>query len=276
MERDLSEVERIEIELLLEGIYRHYGFDFRDYSMSTLRRRIWHRVRAEGLSTVSGLQEKVLHDPRVMDRLFADFTIHVTEMFRDPTFFLAFREQAVPLLRELPFIRIWHAGCSTGEEVYSMAILLHEEGLLKKTRIYATDLNDAVLRHAKKGKFSLDKMKLYTANYFRSGGKNAFSEYYSAHREYAQFHSFLTEPAVFAQHNLATDHSFNEFQVIICRNVLIYFNSGLQSRVHRLFYDSLSMGGLLGLGGRETISLTEYAGCYDSISEAKRLYRKIR
>jgi chemotaxis protein methyltransferase CheR len=269
-----NELEDIEIELFLEGIYRHYGFDFRNYTKSTIRRRIWHRIQAEGLSTISGLQEKVLHNEQMMDKLFSDFTIHVTEMFRDPHFFETFRTRAVPFLKSLPFIRVWHAGCSTGEEVYSMAILLYEEDLLGKTRIYATDLNDAVLKRAKTGKFPLNKMKAYTSNYLRAGGKRAFSEYYTVEGDFAHFHPFLTDHVVFAQHNLATDHSFNEFQVIICRNVLIYFNSVLQARVLRLFCESLSGGGILGLGNKETIS--HYGDCYEVIDSAERLYRKIR
>jgi chemotaxis protein methyltransferase CheR len=249
-------------------------YDFRDYTASTIRRRIWHRVRIEGLQSISELQHKVLHDRSMMEKLFNDFTIHVTEMFRDPPFFLAIRKLVVPLLRQLPFIRIWHAGCSTGEEVYSMAILLHEEELLGKTRIYATDLNDQTLLNAKSGKFQLNKMKSYTSNYLQAGGKRAFSEYYKVQDSAAQFHPFLTEQVVFAQHNLATDHSFNEFNAIICRNVLIYFNHDLQERVQRLIFESLSPGGILGLGSKENLGVVPQQWGYTKLDAASRLYRK--
>lgn len=271
---ECSELERIEIKLLLEGIYRHYGFDFRNYAFSSIRRRIWYRIRAERLTTISGLQEKVLHDPRMMEKLFNDFSINVTEMFRNPGFFKVFRERVVPLLRTYPYIRIWHAGCSSGEEVYSMAVLLHEEGLYKKTRIYATDFNENILKKAKQGTFPLERMQLYTKNYLQSGGQKAFSEYYTAHHDHVVFHPFLTENVVFAQHNLVTDGSFNEFHVIICRNVLIYFDRDLQDRVHRLFYDSLSDGGFLGLGNREGVAFTRYADNYEEIDAVEKLYRK--
>src|SRR5512132_3148531 len=174
------DLELIEIQLLTEGIYRHYGFDFRDYSLPSLRRRIWKRVYAEGLSTISGLQEKVLHDASCMERLLLDLSINTTAMFRDPTFYLAFRQKVVPMLRTYPFVRIWHAGCSTGEEVYSMAILLEEEGLYDRCRIYATDINDVVLTRAREGIYALDRMQEYTQNYLKAGGRRSFSEYYTA------------------------------------------------------------------------------------------------
>lgn len=271
-----NEREVIEIELLLEGIYRFYGFDFRNYALSSIRRRILHRLRAERLGSISALQEKVLHDPRYLELLIEDFSINVTEMFRDPSFFLSFRTRIVPLLRELPSLRIWHAGCSTGEEVYSMAILLHEEGLYDKTLLYATDLNERVLKQAESGLCSLKKMQTYTKNYWMAGGTKAFSEYYRALDDHVKFHPFLQENIVFAQHNLATDRSFNEFHVIICRNVMIYFDESLQNRVHNLFYDSLSLSGFLGLGSREGIAFTNHARCYEEFDAAEKLYRKIK
>lgn len=270
------ERERIEIELLLEGFYGYYGFDFRNYAFSSIRRRIWHRIRAEGLATISALQEKVLHHPHILERLVADFSIHVTEMFRDPSFFLAFRRKAVPLLRAHPYIRIWHAGCSTGEEVLSMAILLQEEGLYHKTRIYATDMNEKVLERAKLAVFPLEKMQLYTKNYLAAGGQKAFSEYYTAQADEVQFHPALIDNVVFAQHNLVTDRSFNEFHVIICRNVMIYFDGQLQNRVHHLFYESLCPGGLFALGNREGVRFTSHANCYEELDAAERIYLKIR
>ncbi len=271
-----EELEKIEIDLLLEGIYRVYGHDFRNYTFSSIRRRIKHRMRIENLQTISGLQEAVLHDPKTMDKLFTDFSINVTEMFRDPRFFLSFRTSVVPLLRELPFIRIWHAGCSTGQEVFSMAILLYEEGLLQKTRIYGTDLNEHALIKAKGGSFPIEKMQLYTKNYIQAGGKRAFSEYYTVKQGTVLFKPFLKEYMVFAQHNLVTDRSFNEFHVIICRNVMIYFNESLQNHVHELIYGSLCPHGFLGLGDKEGVAFTAYANCYEEVDGMEKLYRKVR
>lgn len=269
-------LERIEIELLIEGIYRYYGFDFRSYSFPFIQRRIWHRIHAEKLNSVSGLQEKVFHDPAVMKRIFADFSINVTEMFRDPSFFLAFRTKIIPQLRDYPLIRIWHAGCSIGKEVYSMAILLHEEGLFDKTKIYSTDMNSSVLEKAKGGVYPLDRMQTYTKNYLAAGGTRAFSEYYTVKQDQVVFHPFLRENVIFAQHNLATDQSFNEFHIIICRNVMIYFDKSLQSRVHQLFYESLSLSGFLGLGNREGIRYTRYADKYEDFDSAEKWYRRVK
>jgi chemotaxis protein methyltransferase CheR len=270
-----TELEQLEIELLLEAIFRHYGFDFRSYAFSSIRRRIWKRINAEELPNVTSLQERVLHDPRVMERLLLDLSINVTAMYRDPGFYRAFREQVVPLLRTYPFIRVWHAGCSTGEEVYSMAILLEEEGLLGKSRLYATDINEVVLQQARAGIFPLDRMQEYTENYIKAGGKRAFSEYYVAKYDGALFNPSLTEHVVFSQHNLVTDRSFSEFNVILCRNVLIYFDRSLQAKVHKLFYDSLVNFGILGLGGKESLKFSQYEDCYEQISSEK-IYRKVR
>ena len=188
-----------------------------------------------------------------MERLLLDLSINVTAMFRDPAFYVAFREKVVPLLRTYPFTRIWEAGCSTGEEVYSLAILLQEEEVYDRTRIYATDINESVLERAQAGVFPLDKMREYTQNYIKAGGKRAFSEYYLAKYDGAQFQRSLVENVVFAQHNLVSDRSFNEFNVIVCRNVMIYFDRALQDRVHRLFYESLVTFGVLALGRKESI-----------------------
>ncbi|KEO82401.1 CheR family methyltransferase [Tumebacillus flagellatus] len=273
---EITEVEQIELQLLMEGIYRLQGFDFKNYSLPFLRRRIQHRMNAEKLPTISALQEKVLHDPLMMERLLNDFSVNVTEMFRDPSFFQAFRQRVVPILRDYPYIRIWHAGCSTGEEVYSMAILLHEEGLYHKARLYATDMSERSLKRAESGQFPLQRMQLYTKNYLQAGGTKAFSEYYSAIHETVEFHPFLRENLVFAQHNLVTDRSFNEFHVIVCRNVMIYFDKSLQNRVHRLFYDSLSSGGILALGSREGLALTTLASRYEEVDGLEKLFRKIK
>ncbi len=275
-EQEKLELEALEIRLLTEGIYEHYGFDFRDYSMPSLKRRVWKRIYAEGLSTISGLQEKVLHEPASMERLLLDLSINTTAMFRDPTFYLTFREKVVPNLRTYPFVRIWHAGCSTGEEVYSMAILLQEEGLYDRCRIYATDINEAVLQRAKEGIFPLNTMQENTSNYIAAGGKGTFSEYYTARYDYAIFRPALRENVVFAQHNLVTDASFNVFNVIFCRNVLIYFNNVLQDRVQKLFLDSMEMFGILGLGKKETINHTSVADSYEVIDAEERLYRRVR
>nr|WP_269846500.1 protein-glutamate O-methyltransferase CheR [Paenibacillus roseus] len=261
--------------MLLEAIFRMYGYDFRNYAFSSMRRRIWHRVHAERLPTISSLQEQVLHDRSCMDRLLSDMTIHVTEMYRDPEMFLAFRQKVVPLLRTYPFIRIWHAGCSSGEEVYSMAILLHEEGLYNKARIYATDTSGEILERAKSGVFPLERMQLYTRNYMEAGGKTSFSNYYTAKYDSVIFNSDFKRNIVFAQHNLVTDSSFNEFNVILCRNVMIYFNKKLQDHVHKLLYDSLSPLGVLALGTKESINFTPYADAYEELDMHNRLYRKV-
>src|SRR5881392_771913 len=275
-EQQKLELEAIEIKLLAEGIYQHYGFDFRDYSQPSLKRRIFKRIYAEGLSTVSGLLEKVLHDPACMERLLLDLSINTTSMFRDPTFYLAFRQKIVPLLRTYPFVRIWHAGCSTGEEVYSMAILLQEEGLYERCRIYATDINEAVLQKAKAGIFPLATMQENTSNYIAAGGAGTFSDYYTARYDHAIFRPSLRENVIFAQHNLVTDASFNHFNVIFCRNVLIYFNNALQDRVQDLFLQSMEMFGILGLGKKETIRYSAVSEHYDDIDREERLYRRGR
>src|SRR6266513_2937505 len=260
-----DELERLEIQLLLEAIVRRYGFDFREYAPASLKRRLWRRIHAEKLTTVSGLQERVLHDPAAMERLLLDLSINVTAMFRDPLFYSAFREKVIPLLRTYPFVRIWHAGCSTGEEVYSMAILLEEAGLYDRTRLYATDINDVVLQQARRGIFPLDRMQEYTDNYIRAGGQRSFSEYYTAMYDGALFSPALTRNVVFSQHNLVTDRSFSEFNVIFCRNVLIYFDRTLQDRVHSLFYESLVMFGILALGSKETLRFSQYEPCYEKL-----------
>ncbi len=270
-----SELEDLEVRLLLEAVFHRYGFDFREYAPASLRRRLWRRVHAEGVQTITGLMERLLHDSASMERLLLDLSINVTAMFRDPSFYVAFRAQVVPLLRTYPFTRIWVAGCSTGEEVYSLAILLQEEKLYERARIYATDINESVLERAKAGVFPLDKMREYTQNYIRGGGTRAFSEYYVAAYDGAQFQRSLIENVVFAQHNLVSDRSFNEFQVIVCRNVMIYFDRSLQNRVHRLFYESLAHFGVLGLGHKETINLSPFEDCFEELDPNEKLYRKI-
>jgi chemotaxis protein methyltransferase CheR len=270
-----DDLEEIELALLLEGIFRRYGFDFREYAPASLHRRVWRRVYAEGLSTISALQAKLLHDPACMERLLLDLSINVTAMFRDPSFYSSFRTKVVPLLRTYPFTRIWVAGCSTGEEVYSLAILLREEGLYDRTRIYATDINESVLERARTGVFPLEKMREYTQNYIKAEGTRAFSEYYLAKYDGAQFQRSLIENVVFAQHNLVSDGSFNEFNVIVCRNVMIYFDRILQDRVHRLFYESLMTFGVLGLGHKESVRFSPHADRFEELDPSQKLYRKV-
>jgi chemotaxis protein methyltransferase CheR len=269
-------VEETEIDLLLQGVLCRYGFDFRNYARTSLRRRIREAIRAENVGTISGLQEKVLHDPACMERLLLTLSINVTAMFRDPGFYRVFRVKAVPHLRTYPFIRVWHVGCSTGEEVFSLAILLEEEGLHERCRIYATDMNEGVVQKAQTGIFPLAAMRGYTANYVAAGGKRAFSDYYTARYDNVVFHSALKRNVVFSQHNLTTDASFNEFNVIFCRNVLIYFDKTLQERVHELIHESLAPFGILGLGDKESLRLTPYESRYEPLDPREKLYRRIR
>jgi len=273
-EKKDDERERLEINLLVEGVYQNYGCDFRDYAYASLRRRVWNVVRTENLNTVTGLLERILHDPACMERFLAQLTVNVTSMFRDPLFYVAFREQVVPLLRAYPFIRIWHAGCSTGEEVYSMAILLHEEDLYHRCRLYATDLDEIALKTARDGIFPLDCMKEYAGNYALAGGKASFSDYYTAADDHAIFRQALRKNLIFSRHNLATDGSFNEFNVILCRNVMIYFNTKLQGRVHELFYESLRRFGILALGNKESLKGTVREASYEELDARERIYRR--
>jgi chemotaxis protein methyltransferase CheR len=269
-----ADLERVEMQLLLEGIYQHYGYDFRGYALASLKRRLWRRAHAEGVTTLSALQDRVLHDPGAMERLLHDLSINVTSMFRDPSFYSAFRDEVVPLLRTYPFIRIWNAGCSTGEETFSLAILLMEAGMMEKTRIYATDINDRVIDMARRGRFPLERMRDYTANYLRAGGQEEFSRYYTVEGDQASFSPELCTRVVFANHNLVSDGPFNEFNVIVCRNVMIYFDRTLQQQVHGLFVDSLVPFGVLALGRKETLAHSARAADFDVVDELERIYRK--
>lgn len=271
-----EQLEDIEISLLLEGLFRHYGADFRNYAPASLKRRIRECLLAENVETISALQSKVLHDTACLERFLHKLSINVTSMFRDPEFYLAFRTKVVPLLRTYPFVRIWHAGCSTGEEVYSMAILLQEEGLYPRCRIYATDMNTEVLRKAKEGIFPLASMQEYTSNYMKAGGARFFSDYYTAQYDHVIFNPSLKANLIFSEHNLVTDGSFNEFHVILCRNVMIYFNKTLQKRVHNLIYESLVMFGIIGVGNKESLRFTPREADYEELDSQHRLYRKVR
>jgi chemotaxis protein methyltransferase CheR len=269
------EREVTEINLLLDGVFRHYGYDFRQYAFASIRRRTMGRARAEGAKTVLELLDRVLDDQACMGRLLRALTIHVTSMFRDPQFYIAFREKVVPFLKTYPFVRIWDAGCSSGAEVYSLAILLAEEGIYDRCRIYATDLSEDILRDAKQGMFPLNSMKQYTENYQKAGGKASFSDYYSARYDHALFRPSLRKNIIFAQHDLVAGGSFNEFNVILCRNVMIYFNNSLQDRVHRLFYQSLARLGVLGLGQRESLRFSPHEASYEMVDAAQCLFRKV-
>lgn len=259
---------------LLDEIHRRYGFDFRDYARPSLRRRVANAVRAEDVDGVAGLRRLVARSPEAMERLLRALTVNVTSMFRDPEMYLGFRREVVPMMRSYPFTRIWHAGCSTGEEVYSMAILLHEEGLYDRCRIYATDMNEVVLRHATDAVYPLAMLEGHADDYRLAGGTAALTDYYSTSYGFGIAHHWLRRNLVFAHHNLVTDSSFNEFHVVFCRNVMIYFNRRLQDRVHALLYGSLRRFGTLALGLKESLVGTAHEQDYDPIDPRLRLYRR--
>jgi chemotaxis protein methyltransferase CheR len=273
--QQIQSVEEIELQLLLEGIFRHYGFDFRNYSLPSLRRRVWNFVRDERVATISLLQDRILHDRGWLERFLYALSVNVSAMFRDPHFYKIFRKQVVPLLKTYPFIRIWLAGVSMGEEVYSLAILLQEEGIYHRCRIYATDINESVLKKAKEGVYPLELMQMYSSNYIKAGGIRSFSDYYTAAYDRVILKSSLKENVVFAQHNLAADGSFSEFHVILCRNVMIYFNSELQAHVHHLLHASLVMFGVLGLGLKETMKFSPHVHEYQEMDHVAKLFRRI-
>jgi chemotaxis protein methyltransferase CheR len=270
-----AEREAEELHQLTHNLFERYGVDFRSYAFSSLKRRVLRFAEMERIESMATLHARVLAEPELMDRLQAALTVHVTAMFRDPGFYRTFREDAIETLRTYPYLRFWVAGCSTGEEVYSLAILLHEEGLYSRCRIYATDISDRVLNQAKAGIFPLSAMQEYTQNYQQAGGHHSFAEYYVADNNYALFRPFLRENVIFAAHNLAGDASFNEFHAVFCRNVMIYFNRRLQERVHILFHQSLLTYGYLGLGRSETLRFSGSEKHYEVVSKKERLYRKI-
>lgn len=262
------------MDLLLSGIARRYGYDFRDYARPSLIRRLRLAQHREGAATISSLLDRVLHDAQAMTRVVEAVSVHTTTMFRDADFYLALREHVLPVLRTYPFIRIWHAGCATGEEVYSLGILLHEEGLADRCRVYATDMSEAVLDRARKGVYSLKSIRDYTIAYQRAGGREDFSSYYTADAHNAVFRQSLRSNVVFSQHNLATDGAFNEFHLVLCRNVMIYFEDRLRDRAHGLIHSSLGKFGMLGLGKKETVRFTPYENLYQELPSAVRLYRR--
>ena len=268
-------VADIEIRLLLQAIFLRYGHDFRDYAPASLKRRVLQAQQRMGAPSISALQERVLHDHDNFAQLLQYLTVPVSEMFRDPAYFMALRRHVIPVLRTYPSLKIWVAGCSTGEEPYSLAILLHEEGLLERTILYATDINHASLEKARQGIFSLEHMQTFTRNYQRAGGTSSFSDYYTAAYGGALFDRRLRDSITFADHSLATDAVFSETQLVSCRNVLIYFNRALQDRALGLFYDSLSRRGFLGLGSKETLDFSAYADRFEAVSRPDRIYRRL-
>jgi chemotaxis protein methyltransferase CheR len=272
---DTETIESIELDLLLDAVFRLYGYDFRDYAKTSMRRRVANIMKKEEVNTISALQDRVLHDSRSWERFLGGISVNVSAMFRDPGFFLAFRQYAVPVLRTYPFIRIWQAGCSLGEEAYSLAIMLEEEGLYDRSLIYATDINEVSLRQAREAIYPAELMQKYTQNYVQAGGQQSFSEYYTARYDFAILRPTLQRNIVFSQHNLVSDAPFNEFNVILCRNVMIYFNRGLQERTHNLFHESLAMFGILGLGSRESLRFMPHEHMYEPLVPGEKLYRRM-
>lgn len=262
----------IEIKLLLEAIFLKYGHDFRNYSQAHLKRRVLHRLMLSNLNNISEMQYKILHDPEFMREVMTDFSINVTEMFRDPEFYRTMRKEVIPVIKTYPYIKIWHAGCSTGEEVYSMAILLEEENLLNRTLIYATDYNENVLKVAKRGEYKKENLGNYQKNYEKSGGKASLSDYITDDGTMVKFDSRLRNRMVFSEHNLVTDSAFSDLHMIICRNVLIYFNRDLQNKVIGLFRDSLMHGGVLGIGNKESLDFSDYRNEFEYINKAQKIY----
>jgi chemotaxis protein methyltransferase CheR len=265
----------IEVELLLQGFAERYGYDFRNYARASLTRRIRRAVQVEGLPSISALQDRLLHDSDAAMRFVSSISVHTTAMFRDADVYRALRNEVIPMLRTYPFVRIWHVGCSSGEEVYSLAILLEEQGIYERCRIYATDISDAILDRARQGLFPLRYMKEYTQSYQRTGGTRDFSSYYTADNQNAVFRQSLRRNIVFSQHNLVCDSAFNEFQLIMCRNVMLYFDDTLRHRALELFHNSMSSFGLLVLGKKEALRYSPHNDHYRELGEGLRIYRRL-
>ncbi len=266
--------ENLPLRNLLWSLYEKWGYDFRNYSPAHLNRRIRNRMNLSGFSTVDRLREAVVESEQMAARLIQDLSIGVTEMFRDPDFFQAMREKVVPLLKTWPHLNIWHAGCASGEEAYSMSIVLKEEGIGNRALIYATDFNQVALDRAREGIYPDERIREYTRNYQRSGAQGAFSDYFSSRYDSAIMDPALKKNIVWANHNLATDSVFAEVHLILCRNVLIYFNAELQNRVHALFFESLVRGGILCLGLKESLRFSPYAGRYVALDRSHRIFQK--
>lgn len=272
MEKD--EIENLEIELLIKAVYMRYGYDFRQYAKASIKRGIKRFLSKMNYGKVTELLAQLLYDETLFESFIYSLSITVTEMFRDPSVYKVIREKVIPFLKTYPYIKIWHAGSSTGEEVYSMAILLKEEGVYDRAQIYATDFNDIALKKASEGIYSIERIKEHTANYQKSGGKRAFSEYYHSEYHSVIMNRSLKENITFANHNLVTDSVFGEMHFIICRNVLIYFNRPLQNRVLNLFNDSLVFNGFLCLGSKERLRFSEVYKNFQKIVHNERIYRK--
>ncbi|PLX70443.1 MAG: chemotaxis protein CheR [Denitrovibrio sp.] len=267
------ENENIEVELLIEALVKKHGFDFRDYSRVHIKRRILEVKQRLRYESISMMIKDIIYDREFLNKLLLSFSINYTEMFRDPDVYLFMRNEIIDLLRTFPFVKIWHAGCSTGEEVYSLAIMLKEAGIYNKTQIYATDFNDKVLKMAEDGIYPIEYVKNYTSNYQQAGGKESFSDYYIADDNNVIMDSSLRKKVVFANHNLVTDGVFGEIHLIMCRNVLIYFNKNLQDRVLHLFKDSLCNGGVLCLGTKETIENSTAESDFETLDKKLKIYR---
>lgn len=267
--------EDLELRLLLEAIYQKYHYDFRNYSMASVKRRLLQAREHFGCATFSLLQDKVLHEPAMLPQLLNYLTVQVSEMFRDPGYFRALREQVVPHLKTYPSVKVWIAGCSAGEEVYSLAILFREEGLESRTIFYATDINREALKKAEAGVYELDRIGLFTKNHHLSGGKSSLSEYYTAAYNGAVFDKSLRKRVVFSDHSLVSDAVFAEVHLVSCRNVLIYFTRELQDRAVGLFKDSLVRKGFLGLGSKESLRFNAHGEAFSEFVAGERVYQKI-
>jgi chemotaxis protein methyltransferase CheR len=265
----------LEVELLIEAIYRRYGYDFRHYARASLRRRVLGALRRMQIDRVADLQDRMLRDPAIFTRLLTQLSVPVTDFFRDPPYFATLREQVLPMLATYPSLKIWVAGCSTGEEVYSLAILLEEAGLLKRTMIYATDINPESLRAAKDAVYPLDRVAGYTRNYLAAGGAASLADYYTAAYDRVRFDQRLRTRVTFADHSLSTDAVFAEVQLVSCRNVLIYFDRVLQERAFALFHEALVPRGFLGIGARESLHGFRVAPAFEAVSRETRVYRRI-
>jgi len=270
------EINQKEYDELLASIRAVHGYDFTDYAESTVKRRLTHFMTKKKIDALGTLNKILLQDDNFFDEFVRELSVTVTEMFRDPTFYKSLREKVVKRLATYPHVKIWIAGCATGEEVYSVAILLKESGLLARSVIYATDINQVSIETAKEGIYAVDRMQAYTKNYQLAGGTGEFSEYYTAKHESVLFDRSLKEKIVFSSHNLAVDKSFNEFQLIICRNVLMYFNRHLQDRVFDLFYNSLCQFGFLGLGDKESLLFSSRINCFQEMDRKEKIYMKIK
>lgn len=267
--------EELEVELLLTGIQKRYGYDFSHYSHASLIRRLDKARTHAKLDRYTQLLDVLLHDEKGFDDFLKHMSVTVTEMFRDPTFYKSVRENIVPVLKTFPYVKLWHAGCATGEEAYSMALLLHEEGFLQRARIYATDFNKHSLDVAEKGVYPARQLPAFAQNYYESGGSRAFGDYYSSGYELAKFKDFLKDRITFSYHNLVTDGVFGEMNLICCRNVLIYFDKALQDRVLLKFAESLRHGGFLCLGNKESLDFSAVRDVFEPVDRKQRIYRKV-